>query len=462
MARSIQQPTQGAPISRNWNIGLILMVLIVSSIAVVIKGFHAFSTTRNEPFIQGADDTHYFLWLRSWVVDGDIDFQNDFKETPFLEPAAKTSILQEPVTETGLVGNKFTVGWAVLSLPPYLLAHWITPLTHWPQDGYSPPYQIAIWLGQILISGFGFYLLARILRRWFTTDVCIAAICLTWLNSPMVYYQSARISMVHNVVFVLACLVVWLAIKIKEQLESTDSESDQPSRSLVLMLTLCAAFHAGLLVICRPSSLAYLWMPVALILVAMIRHCRNRPGLSAMMVIVALVGAFMGVFPQLLAWKHLYGHWIYYSYEGEGFNWFQPQLYASLFSPHHGWFNWHPMMAAGLIALFFATIKGRFPFSWIATAISIIWINSSWHMVYFGSAFGGRAYEFMGFFSTIGFAFVLFWLREHMKWRRVVLIVFTITAVWNALFLYAFMQGRVHRELPVTWPEKIQAVKAIF
>ena len=461
MPSSTQQQSAEPAISKYWNTTFIFMVLLVSCVAVIVKGFHLFSSTRDEPFIQGADDTHYFMWLRSWVVDGDISFLNDVQETPFLEDSAKQTILQQPTTETGLVGNKFPVGWAVLSLPFYLVAHWITPLTPWPADGYSPPYQIAIWLGQILISGFGFYLLARVLRRWFSTDICIAAICLTWLNSPMVYYQSARISMVHNVVFVLACLVVWLAIKIKEHVEQY-KETGTVHRNLLLLLTLGAGFHAGLLVICRPSSLVYLIMPVSLILVAMIRHLRYRPSILVMMVTIALVGAFLGIFPQLLAWKHLYGHWIYYSYQGEGFNWSHPQLYQSLFSAHHGWLNWHPMLAVGIISLLIATIKGSFPYSWIATAAAIIWTNASWHMVYFGSAFGGRAYEFMGFFATIGFAFLLYWLRKKTRWRNSILILFTLTSIWNAFFLYAFMQGRVHRELPVTWAEKIEAVSRLF
>ncbi len=444
-----------------WNIGLILLVVLVSSVAVVVKGFHVFSESRNEPFIQGADDAHYFMWLRSWVVDGDISFANDVAETPYLERSAKETILSQPLTETGLVINKFPVGWAVLSLPFYLIAHWIAPLTPWPADGFSPPYQIAIWLGQILIAGYGFYLLSRILRRWFSIDICIAAIALTWLNSPMVYYQSARISMVHNVVFVLACLVWWFAIKIKEHFENGEIEGQAVCNRLLLLMTFGASFHAGLLVICRPSSLVYLILPISMILAAMIRYNRN-PSLFLWMVTAAISGAFLGAFPQLLAWKHLYGQWIYYSYQGEGFHWFSPQILASLFSPHHGWFNWHPVLLIGLLALIIASIRGKFPKSWMVTGLLIIWINASWHMFYFGSAFGGRAYEFMGCFATLGIAFILKTLDAWPKWRTSLLVTLTIAGIWNGLFLYAFMQGLVHRELPVTWLEKLDAVIRIF
>ena len=69
----------------------------------------------------------------------------------YLEDSAKEVILAQPLTETGLVMNKFTVGWAFVSIPFYLIADWVAPLTRWQKDGFSPPYQIAIWFEQILV-----------------------------------------------------------------------------------------------------------------------------------------------------------------------------------------------------------------------------------------------------------------------------------------------------------------------
>lgn len=444
-------------ISRKWFLAFTMLAILASCLAVIVKGFHLFSSDRIEPFIQGADDAHYFMWLRSWVLDGDFDFANDIIETPFLEENAKQAIFREPLTSTGLVQNKFTVGWAVVSFPLYLVAHWVAPYTPWSQDGFSVPYQIGIWVQQMLIAALGFYLLWRILSRWVDRRTAATAILCTWMISPMIYYQTARISMVHNVVFVLGVLIVWLAIKIKEHLERRDIH-----KPYLLFLTLFTGFHAGLMVICRPSALVYLIMPIVIITAAMFPRWKRFPILLSSMLATAFVGAFMGVFPQLLAWKGLYGHWFYYSYKDEGFNWGDPQFYMSLFSAHHGLFNWHPMLIVGLGSLLVASIKGRFYRSWIFTLVLIIWVNSAWHMVYFGSAFGGRAYEYLVCFSMMGTAFLLQFLGRNPRLRSILLSVYALFAVWNILFMYAFMQGLVSREEPVLWKERIYAVIQIF
>jgi hypothetical protein len=446
-----------------WNRLLIVLAILVSCVTVVIKGFHLFDKEHYEPFIQGADDTFYYLWLRSWVVDGDLDFENDIHAVPFLEQHAKDTVLKEPRTATGLVLNKYPLGWAVVSLPFFAAAHLLTPLTAWPADGFSPPYQVAVWLGQMGIAACGFVLLHRILRRWFPSDLALTAILITWLNSPMVYYQSARIAMVHNVVFTLGCIVLWLALLFRESLASCPPEGPSAkTRRNLLLITAGAAFHAGLFVICRPSSLVYLILPVSLILAAMWQHLRTQAGFCAALLATALTSALLGVAPQLLAWKEVFGNWIFYSYQGEGFNWWQPQFFTSLWSPHHGWFNWHPFLLPGLLALSWASLRGRFPRSWLLSWALIIWVNASWHMVYFGSAFGGRAYEFMGVFSTIGFAYLMHWLQPWKRVQQVLFVLMLTGAVWNALFLLVFIQGHISRELPVTWGERMAAVWRLF
>lgn len=450
------------PISSTWKAALLLLALAVGISTVVIKGFHLFSDDSYEPFIQGADDAHYYLWLRSVVVDGDVHFENDIRETPFLEEHAKQTILAQPLTATGGVINKFPVGWAVVSAPFFWVAHVLAPLTPWPADGFSPPYQVAVWVGHMLIAALGFALWFRILRRWVAADIATIAILLTWLNSPMIYYQSARIAMVHNAVFVLACLLFWLALRISETIRQDHESNGSKSNKLLLLLTLAAGFHAGLLVICRPSALVYLIPPIALILTTMLRHLRASPGLCTAMVAAAIFGALAGVFPQLLAWKQLYGSWIFYSYQGEGFHWMAPQFFTSLWSAHHGLFNWHPVLLLGLASLLAATVRNLFPASWIATAVLIIWVNSAWHMVYFGSSFGGRAYEFLVFFASLGLAFLLQYLARAQHWRTSLMLALTLAAIWNALFLYVFMRGYVSRELPVTWSERMEAVGSLF
>jgi hypothetical protein len=443
--------------SQGWLWGYGLLAGILCIMAVVVKGFHLFDSERNEAFIQGADDTFYYLWLRSVVVDRDLDFRNDLELTPFLEEDAKRTALADERTAQGLVQNKFPVGWAVLNAPLFILTHAVVSLFGGASDGFSAPYQVAIWFQQMLIALFGGWVAVRLLCRWVELPVALLAFLMTWLTSPMIYYQTARVGMVHNSVWVLAVVVLFLAFRVADLWKS-----EAPGVWKLRALVFGASVLSGLLVISRPSAITYLPLPVVLILNAWWRS-RKRSGVElAVLSAFALLGALIGVFPQLLAWKILHGQWVFYSYRGEGFHWWEAQWYTSLFSPHHGLFHWHPMLAIGLGALVWFSVRGAFPRAWLLTLFGITWMNSAWHMVHFGSSFGGRAYEFLVFFAMAGLALLLQQWIKRPAWTRALMVVYLVFGIWNGIFLYLFMQGKVSREEPVTWRERIEATGGIF
>ena len=438
-------------ISRAWFFAFLLLAVVSSSLAVVVKGFHLFSDDKLEPLIQGADDAHYYMWLRSWVVDGDVSFVNDIMFTPFMDARSKISVMKQETTDTGLVPNKFPVGWAVVNLPVYAITHQIISSFDSDAKGFEPAYQVSIWVWQILLAASGVCFFYDLVRRWVPRRVALTAIMAVWCCSPMIYYQTARISMSHNSVLVLGILVLWLSFRIQDLLKEQNSRT-----SKLFLMTISAGFLAGLMVICRPSAIAYLAMPISVILAAMFSEnlqWKNR----CLMICAGVSGGIIGAFPQLFAWKQLYGKWIHYSYEGEGFNWGEPQFFESLFGDHHGLFNWHPFLLLGLVVLLLASVKKIFPRSWIISLLLITWANASWHMVYFGSAFGGRAYEFLVVYSGLGAAFLLTYLKPRQWLRNSVLCGYLVFGIWNTIFMYLFMQGLVSREEPVSWAERLSA-----
>ncbi len=438
------------PIPKHWWVILVIIVLFSAISSSVTKAFHLFSEDEYEPFIQGADDAHYYMWLRSWIVDGDIDFQNDFEETPFLDEVVKEQALINPKTETGLLPNKFAVGWAVVNMPVFLTAHLLGQMGLWGADGYGPPYQLAVWAWQLMLFGLSALAIVDLLKRWVSRDSAWLAYLLVWLSSPLIYYQVSRISMTHNTVFALSVGLIWLAYRYRDQLKS---------RQYLMSYALAIGWVAGTLVITRPSGLIYGIFPALVVLSGLFAHRKQlladrKYGLSIALI---LAGGLIGVWPQMLAWKVLYGDWIYYSYSGEGFNFLEPQIYMSLLSTHHGLFNWHPLILIGVTALLVYSVLGRFPRAWIVTFVLIIWINASWHMVYFGSAFGGRAYEHVIFFAIAGVALLINGLRENRIWLRAIFYGSLVLALWNVLFLKLFMHGYVSREEPVSWLERFSA-----
>jgi hypothetical protein len=100
-------------------------------------------------------------------------------------------------------------------------------------------------------------------------------------------------------------------------------------------------------------------------------------------VIVAVIPLLL----QMWVWHALYGHWIHFSYEGEGFDWAHPALLQTLFSSRHGLFFWSPLLVAAVVGV----VRQRW------TAFGLAWLllwyaNSAWHTWWFGDAFGARAF----------------------------------------------------------------------
>lgn len=101
--------------------------------------------------LSGVDEQHYYAHLRSVVLDGDLDYDNELDElTPYpgqLPPHWRTS--------DGERDNMYPVGWAIVSLVPYALIHLAAVAMQslggfGPTTGYEPAYQLAASLPQLL------------------------------------------------------------------------------------------------------------------------------------------------------------------------------------------------------------------------------------------------------------------------------------------------------------------------
>ena len=72
----------------------------------------------------GWDTSFYYFWLRSVVLDGDVDFENDIQLADTIPTGQKRFARVElPRTKKDLIPNKYPVGWAVFHLPWFGLGH---------------------------------------------------------------------------------------------------------------------------------------------------------------------------------------------------------------------------------------------------------------------------------------------------------------------------------------------------
>jgi len=410
---------------------LVILCVLVAASCLTWQAWDMFGS-KHRPMLQGWDDSFYYYWLPSVVIDHDVDFTNQLAHSDTLESTAKDLFAAER-TATGLLPNKYPPGWAIGSLPFFLFAHLFAPAG---TTGFEPIYLMSVWLGQMLYAAIGLWLAVKIAARFFPLAIASVAVLSGWLASPLIYYQTARISMSHSQVFVLAVAVFWLALRI--------ADGDQRKRNWILL-----GFCAALLIVTRNLAGLYLIGPGWIIL----RKLR-----SAQSALWLVLGAVVPCAAQLLAWKIIYGSWLCYSYQGERFNFAQNHLFEILFSPQHGWFYWHPLMCVGVVGFLawaWRLSPGR---AWIASLGICIALNAAWECWWLGSSFGNRGFEASTFFAMLGLAVALQAAEARPALRRALAIIIGAAIAWNLILLALYLTQRISHEDAVTYRDAAQAL----
>ncbi|HWA87217.1 MAG TPA: hypothetical protein VG710_13400 [Opitutus sp.] len=410
---------------------LLALCLVVAAGAITWTAWDMFGPHRR-PMLQGADDTFYYSWLPTVVIDHDLDFTNQLAHGGTIDPVLRDQLLAQPLTATGHLPVKYPPGWALGSLPFFLAAHLLAPPG---TTGFEPCYLLAVWLGQLLYAAGGLWLAVKILGRYFDQRTALIAVLAGWLASPLVYYQTARLAMSHSQVFALTAAVFWLSFAI--------ADGDSRARNWCLL-----GFCAALLVVTRNVAVVYLVMPAVII----VTKLRSFPAAAAL-----AAGAAGPLAVQLAAWKIIFGSWFVYSYGGERFDFTHLHLGAILFSPRHGWFYWHPLLLAA-IAVFVAWAwprrEGR---AWLVSLGAITLLNAAWPTWWLGSAFGHRGFEGATLFAMIGLAALMQAARASALSRRTLAGITSLAIGWNLMLLALFLTHRIPREQPVPYAAALAA-----
>ena len=175
------------------------------------KGYY--SITRIDP----ADDTRIQAYLRSMIIDGDIDFFNE-----------KGYWTRFWLTSTGY-NHSFTyaIGSAVLWLPFFLIGHLIAYVYSWlgysfTTDGYSQPYYVMTAIGSASCFFVGLVLLYNLLCNHFSKWVSFLTVNVLWLATHLPFYVFIRSRMAHANEFFAVALFLYLWWKFRSQVKNWD------------------------------------------------------------------------------------------------------------------------------------------------------------------------------------------------------------------------------------------------
>lgn len=396
----------------------------------------------------GSDGVGYYVYLRSWLIDGDLDLSNEYA---YFAHAFKTP---EP-TPLGLAGNKLAVGTAIFWLPFYLLAHLIALLGDWlglglRSDGYSYLYQSAISFGSIFYGVLGMYLAARSACRYYSQEASGLALVLLCMTSNIVYYMIFEPSMSHLVALFCVSFLLWYW-------QRAFYQQERPRwRSFALL-----GAAGGAVLVVRLQDAIFLLLPYCYLLWRWIEALRTRRfelaqhwltgGLLTVLFTLLLFS------PQLYVWQTLYGTFLSSPYKHDHdppFYWLQPQLWNVLFSSYHGLFSWHPIFLLALIGLLMAGKQlGWQRWALLGTLALNLYLVAAWWAWWQGDSFGGRMFISALWIWQIGLACFVERLWQQRSGQIAVLSAGCLLLIWNTLSLMQYRLGFVSMGDPLTWQE---------
>ncbi len=351
-----------------------------------------------------ADGVGYYDYLPSLFIHHDL-IRKDI-------PVQKDTILYDRITSLQVYVNydefkvnKYPCGTAVLQLPFFACAYLKTDLEGNKSDGYQVPFQITIFHAAIFYLFLSIFFLKKILILFdikkYTIILCqlllvLATAVTNYANfdagfnhvyslfaiTTFIYFTRSYFKNSNLNHFLLACLFLGLILIL---------------RQINILIILFIPFLAG--------SSEYFKDRLI--------HLLNNPE-------KLIIGIFIifGVFSiQCLLWYLQTGKFLIYTYQGESFNFSEPQIFNVLFSYRKGLFVYTPVLFISLFSLIWLAYQRKYylVLTWISFFIIITYILSSWHSWYYGGSYGLRAYIDYYPVFFIPFALMMNGIAKGMK-----------------------------------------------
>ena len=405
-------------------LSLVGLVFAVSYLVAVL-GFPAGAGR-----IINGDAIQYFAYLQSAVVDGDLDFSNDYRQLyASADPAANVWLRSR--APTGRPPNLMSVGPAILWSPFYVSTRLaLGAVGPWKRSD-------ALLYASVGVAGIVYATLGALFTFWscarlFPRRAAFWATLVVWLAGPAVYYSlvsptySHATSMFAVAVFVFA----WLA---------TRHRAGFGSAALLGAL-------GGLVALVRWQDALVLILPVADLLAA---AWHRRAAVAATAARLAVLGVAAGVafLPQLLAWNAVYGTPLLIPQGSAFMQWTQPAVLSVLFSLKRGLFSWTPALLPAAVGFPLLVRRDRLA-GWMIVILLLVtvYVNASVQDWWAGEAFGARRFIGFGAFLALGLAALI---SVPAAANRPALVPWCSAAAiaYNLLFVFQyqmFMRGQRH------------------
>jgi hypothetical protein len=305
----------------------------------------------------------YYEYLPGVFIHNDITMSFVAKD-----PALYKDKIWTKITPTGRSVSKMTMGLAVLYAPFFLAAHGLAEPLGYAPDGFSDPYRFALILSSVFYATLGFWLLLKLLRKYFARNAIAISLLAIGLGTNLYFYTTIEPPMSHAYSFFLYAAFMY----------AVDSWSAKPSWGNSALTGLVG----GMIILVRPTNgIIFILLPLWQVdsLSALLSRLKLFLNKSMKLIMMAII-AILVFIPQIIYWKYVTGDYFYYSYGDERFFFnagpvFLPERMAGLY-PSYGIFtggNNHPFLPSPEIFLACYSLYPAKPLYHMVMVVLVVW-----------------------------------------------------------------------------------------
>ncbi len=405
------------------------------------------------PRVAASDEIEYFSYLPSILLDGDLDFRNQYEYFCNLdfEDCVRSRFKEtflDMRTATGLQINFGPMGTAVLWLPFYLVAHLFALVAQnfnpaFAANGVSAPYIYAVCVASVFYGWLGMYLAYRIARNYFAEWIALGAALTILFATNAVYYMYVAPAFSHAASLFASALFVF------EWWRTRASRANGNWRDWFVL-----GASGGLMTMVREQEAVFFVIPLVEIAYALYGVVRSRENFAATKkwivgAVVMSVGAFVVFIPQLISYRVLNGNFLPARNVTDKFTWDGNHILDVLFSNFHGLFTWTPVVLLAVIGLFFLWRHDKFLAAVFLFTFAVeTYLLGSFSTWFGGAAYGGRRFINCTVIFVVGLAAFVNAIQTRVP-RPILVGAGAVLIVWNLFFIIQFVTGMVPRQQPV-------------
>ncbi len=397
------------------------------------------------PYVRG-DGNGYYAYLRSVVIDGDLDFENEFRrgDPPFRSVYFdERGALRPPMrSATGRVVNQWAIGPALLWLPFFLVAHALVGALNLvgagiAADGYSPIYRWCCAAGTAIYGGLALAMAAGAAARLAGRRAAvIGAVGIWWASSLPVYMYFLPFH-VHALSAFAVALYLWCWLRWR------------PFGEGAVRWGVWGAL-AGLMIDVYYLNALFL-LTAGVEWGGLARRARGAAWTGGAAFAAGLGAA---IAPHFAVKWIVHGSPFATGYVDQFF-WTTPRLWQVGLSSEHGLFVWTPVVAAAVCGLWLWWRADRAAGGgMLATFAAFYYVVASYQNWHGQSSFGNRFFVSFTLVFVVGLALAAARLDRVAgagRWGRAVApAILALAVAWNVGFMYQWGANIVPSRGPVS------------